>query len=96
MNPPIETLEISDWNPALPVEASAHYTAALEGGQILYCPSLAFALLDPELRFLSPSVLGDKAKSLAFDPASGILKHARSDQHEIAAMMRRYLHRRPH
>lgn len=90
MKPPIETLEISDWNPALPVEASAHCTAALEGGQILYCPSLAFALLDPELRFLSPSVLGDKAKSLAFDPASGILKHARSDQLEIAAMMRRY------
>jgi hypothetical protein len=90
MNPPIETLEICEWNPALPEETSARYTGALEDGQVLYCPNLAFPLSDAELGFLSPSILGDKAKSLAFDPVSGILKHARSDQSEIAAMMRRY------
>ena len=90
MNPPIETLAIWQWNPALPAEASARYTTALEDGQVLYFPNLAFGLPDAELRFLSSAVLGDKAKSLAFDPASGILKHAGSDQREIAAMMRRY------
>ena len=90
MNPPIETLQIREWNPVLPAEASARCTMALEDGQVLYCPNLAFALSHTELRFLSPAVLGDKAKSLAFDPASGILKHAGSDQHEIGAMMGRY------
>jgi hypothetical protein len=90
MNPPIETLDICEWNPGLPEEASTRYTAALEDGQVLYCPNLAFALSDAELRFLSPSILGDKAKSLAFDPASGLLKHAGSNQRGIAAMMRRF------
>jgi hypothetical protein len=90
MNPPIETLDISEWNPDIPAETSARYTAALEDGQVLYCPNLAFPLSDAECRFLSPSILGDKAKSLAFDPSSGILKHAGRDQSEIAAMMRRF------
>lgn len=90
MNPPIETVDIREWNPVLQAEVSARCTMALEDGQVLYCPNLDFGLANAELRFLTPAVLGDKAKSLAFDPVSGILKHARSDGGEIAAMMRRY------
>ena len=90
MNPAIEILEIGEWNPVLPAEASTRCTTALEDGQVLYCPTLAFGLSDSESRFLSPAILGDNAKSLAFDPGSGILRHARNDQNEIAAMMRRY------
>ena len=63
----------------------------MENGKVLYCPDLAFALFGAEQRFLDPAALGDKAKSLAFDPVSGILKHARTDDNnELSAMMRRY------
>jgi hypothetical protein len=90
MNPPVTYLDIAAWNRAIPGDVSAHHVAALEDGNVLYCPNLRFALEEPELRFLDPQILGDSAKSLAFDPATGVLKHARSDQQQIAAMMRRY------
>ncbi len=90
MNPPVECLDIAEWRPPLPDGVSVRYTAALEDGNVLYCPKLRFALSEPELRFLDPAVLGDNAKSLAFDPATGTLKHARGDQQKIAGMMQRY------
>lgn len=90
VNKLIETLNISEWKPAAGPASAESWTAALEGGKVLYCPALRFPLSDAELRFLSPGILGDRAKSLAFDPASGLLKHARSDHAEIAAMMGRF------
>lgn len=90
MNNPVETLDVAQWQAAPGTFAASNCIDALEDGKVLYCPQLRFALADSELRFLDPAVLGDKAKSLAFDPLSGVLKHAREDQAEIAAMMRRY------
>ncbi len=88
MNSPVQTLDVAQWQPAPGLFADC--VDALEDGKVLYCPRLPFALADSEFRFLDPAVLGDKAKSLAFDRASGVLKHARGHQAEIAAMMRRY------
>ena len=90
MTNPVETLDIVQWQPAPGQFAAQDCIDALEGGKVLYCPQLCFGLADSELQFLDPAVLGDKAKSLAFDPRSGVLKHARDNQAEIAAMMRRY------
>ena len=90
MTGPVETLDIAAWQSAPAGFSAPDCVNALEDGKVLYCPGLRFALTDSELRFLDPAVLGDKAKSLAFDPNSGVLKHARGDHAEIAAMMRRY------
>jgi len=90
MNAPVETLDISDWNAVADLAAAAARISALEDGKVLFCPKLRFALSASEARFLTPGILGDKAKSLAFDAKSGVLKHAAGDHVEIAAMMRRY------
>lgn len=90
MSNPVETLAVAQWEAAPGSAAASDCIDALEDGKVLYCPQLRFALMDSELRFLDPAVLGDKAKSLAFDPASGVLKHARDGHTEIATMMRRY------
>ena len=90
MNSPVQTLEVTEWQPAPGSFAASVCLDALETGKVLYCPQLGFGLADSELRFLDSAVLGDNAKSLAFDPVSGVLKHARADHTEIAAMMRRY------
>lgn len=88
MNKPVATLDLAQWQAAPGLFADC--VDALEDGKVLYCPQLGFALADSELHFLDPAVLGDEAKSIAFDPVSGVLKHAREDHGEIAAMMRRY------
>lgn len=90
MKTPVETVDVAQWQPAPGPFAGSNCIEALEDGKVLYCPRLRFALADSELRFLDPVVLSDKAKSLAFDPRSGVLKHARDGHSEIAAMMRRY------
>lgn len=90
MKNPVQTLDVAQWQPGPRTFADSDCVAALESGKVLYCPQLRFALTDSEFRFLDPAVLGDKAKSLAFDPISGVLKHARVDHAEIAAMLRRY------
>ena len=86
----IENVDAAEWNPAPVKTRCAAYISALEDGKVLYCAELRFALRGAELRFLDPAIIGDKAKSLAFDPVSGTLKHARSDHDEVSAMMRRY------
>lgn len=90
MSNPVQTLDVAQWQPAPGPFAGSNCIEALEDGKVLYCPQLRFALTDSELRFLDPVVLGDKAKSLAFDPRSNVLKHAREGHAEIVAMMRRY------
>src|SRR5437588_8459063 len=90
MKDSIETVDIAEWQPLVRSDSAVDFVNALEDGKIVYLPQLRFALSDSELRFLDPATLGDKAKSLAFDAASGTLKHARADHAEIATMMRRY------
>jgi hypothetical protein len=90
MSAAIETLDVADWNPTPAAERTTAFIAAVENGKVLFCPQLRFALSAAEERFLDPSVVGDQAKSLAFDPGSGALKHARSNHDELATMMRRY------
>lgn len=90
MNEQIATVNIASWNPAMPADSVARFVEALEDGRIVYVPELRFALSASELRFLNPATVGDDAKSVAFDPVSGMLTYARADHAEIAAMMRRY------
>lgn len=86
----LETVDVTRWDPTPDLATASACIDALEDGKVLYCPRLRFALNGAESRFLDPAVLGDKAKSLAFDPVSSVLKHARGNHAELAAMMRRY------
>ena len=86
----VRELDVENWNSAPSADLSEAYVAALEQGLVLYCPKLPFSLSADEVRFLDPGVIGDTAKSLAFDPSSGTLKHARDHHRELAAMMQRY------
>ena len=92
----IEIIEAVDWNLAPGAVTASEATKAAEDGKVVHLPHLAFALSDEERRFLNPDIVEPKAKSLAFNPVSGILKHARgseSDRVAIAAMMNRYVRR---
>jgi len=89
----IETMEAADWAWHPDAGISLNATEALEDGNVLYFPRLTFALSEEESRFLNPGIVEPKAKSLAFNPASGVLKHASGSEAEraaIAAMMNRY------
>lgn len=73
---PIETLSISTWNAALPAELKTQAVQAIEQGQLLFFPELAFVLTSTEQRFLSPVFVDPKVKNISYDAATDILKGA--------------------
>jgi hypothetical protein len=87
----IVTLDIDNWHPALAPDAQAAITRSLEQGRVLALPRLAFALSDPERRFLSTSWSDGRAKNISLEGAA--LKGAAgsaSDLAELAAMISRF------
>ena len=85
----IITLAVADWHAnALASEA----IAALEAGQVLYLPQLAFVLSPDEQRLLTPAVRNPKARNISLGD-DAILKGAQGDdaiQTALAAMIGRY------
>ena len=82
----LATLEIASWHPtvtALRTDALAH---ALEGGDILVLPKLAFAFEQGEERFLDAKWSDGRAKNISFD--SGKIKGARGAPEELADLGR--------
>ncbi len=63
---PIETLPVDAWNVTLPLKLTEQATTALEGGQVLFFPQLAFMLNPDELRF-SPHFVDEKVKNISYD-----------------------------
>lgn len=63
----LEMLQIYNWDEALVSELQNKATDALEGGKILYCPSLPFQLSKEELFLLSPHKTDPKAKNISYD-----------------------------
>ncbi len=93
MNQPLHTLETADWNPAPQPAIADAATDALENGQMLFMPRLAFAMSDAEKRFLSPQWSDGKAKNVSYDPAAQAVRHTSAegnDRSALAAMMDRY------
>ena len=82
----LATLEIASWHPtvtALRTDALAH---ALEGGDILVLPKLAFAFEQGEERFLDAKWSDGRAKNISFD--SGKIKGARGAPEDLADLGR--------
>jgi hypothetical protein len=87
------TIHASEWNYPLSAADAAQATGALEAGQVLHLPRLAFTLSPEERRFLSPQWSDGKAKNVSFDPAAQEIRHTAArgdDRAALAAMMERY------
>jgi hypothetical protein len=86
---PIVRVDLADWSGA---SADPRWIAAVEAGQVLHFPRLAFALDAAELGLLSPSLLAEGVRNISLDPA-GHLKGAAGGeavQHTVAALMGRF------
>ena len=86
-------IPVAGWDHPLPAAEAAAATAALETGQVLFMPRLAFALSPDEKRFLSPQWSDGKAKNVSYDPAAHEVRHTAAqgpDRTALAAMMDRY------
>ncbi len=82
-------LDLADWHAAA---SDPQWIAALERGQVLYFPRLAFTLLAEEGALLTPAVLSPKARNISLD-AQGQLKGAAGDadaQRALRAMLVRF------
>ena len=90
---PIVELDFSDWTaPARLPEKQAEWTAAVENGQVLYFPNLAFPLSPPEQALLREDMLKGGSRNVSLG-ADGALKHAAgtpAEQKLLAGMLSRY------
>src|SRR3974377_933494 len=89
----VETLEYPQWDSALAAGDTLRVTDALECGQVLLLPRLAFELTPDEKRFLSPRWSDGKAKNISYNPLLESLKGAapgEPDTGALKAMMARY------
>src|SRR5262249_11215331 len=73
-------------------EARQAALQALEQGQVLHFPSLAFPLSEAERRFLSPTILG-RSKNVSYNPGTNALAGTvcqGQDAEELKGLLRRY------
>ena len=85
----IVTLDAADWHLE---QTDPAWIAALESGKVLYFPRLAFRLKEEELRFLTPEINAEGARSVTLE-GSGRFKGAAGDevtQAAVAAMVGRF------
>jgi hypothetical protein len=83
----LESFEGAAWPPLLDPAAQARATEALEAGQILYFPSLAFRIEPKEQRFLADG-WSAAAKNISYDPAHGTLGGTKAEGEDATGLMR--------
>ncbi|QTD46435.1 Kdo hydroxylase family protein [Ottowia testudinis] len=89
MNSPIVEIDFTDWRQARP---RPEWTAAVEAGQVLYFPSLGFALRPEEQALLREDMLAAGKRNVSLG-AGGVLKGAAGslgEQKTLAAMAGRF------
>src|SRR2546425_721634 len=70
--PNVVTLPAASWGAMPSPDMQASTVAALEAGDVLFLPALAFAVEPREVNLFTPALLGS-SKNSSFDPASGRL-----------------------
>ena len=88
MNSPIVELDLADWR----VAGRPEWTAAVEAGQVLYFPRLAFEVLPGERALLREGMLSPQSRNVSLG-ADGVLKGAggsAAEQAQLAAMVARF------
>ena len=93
MNEPVKTIHATQWHTAPSEDDAAENTSALEHGQLLHLPRLAFSLSADERRFLSPRWSDGKAKNVSYSPVTRQIRHTSAeggDRDALASMIGRY------
>ena len=89
---PTTQISLADWNQDIAKDMRQTAMAALEDGQVLFFPQLAFRLTDGESRFLTPALVGD-SKNVSYSFGSRKIGHcacAEADKPAVAEMMHRF------
>lgn len=89
MDNPIRTLELADWSAAVD---QPQWAAALEAGEVLYFPRLAFSLSGDEQALLQPTLLAEGVRNISLD-AQGRLKGVAGGpevQAQVSALIARF------
>jgi len=68
----LKEFDFNCWDPIINSSLSDQVIAALEGGQVIVLPHLAFNLLPEEERFLSSNWSDKKAKNISLRPNAGL------------------------
>lgn len=68
----LKEFDFNCWDPIINSSLSDQVIAALEGGQVIVLPNLAFNLLPKEERFLSINWSDKKAKNISLRPNAGL------------------------
>ncbi|MBV9813174.1 MAG: Kdo hydroxylase family protein [Acetobacteraceae bacterium] len=85
--------DVTRWDGPFPPELQEAGVAALEDGQVLFFPNLAFALSDAERPLLEAGASDGRSKNVSYDPATGETKGtalAGDDLALLSAMVRRF------
>src|SRR5437867_1302541 len=80
----INTLDVATWRPEVPAQQTEALALALEGGNVLVLPRLAFVLEPGEARFLDPAWSNGRAKNISLD--RGTVKGARGSSQDLAQL----------
>lgn len=89
MDAPIRTIELADWSGGA---GRPEWIAALEAGEVLYFPHLAFPLSAPEQALLKPDLLAPGVRNISLD-ATGRLKGVAGGpevEAQVAALVGRF------
>src|SRR5262245_28282100 len=85
-------LQHADWFAAAAPDAAATALAALEAGDVLFCPGLRFEVAAGERSLFTPAILGS-AKNASYDPAAdrlGGTTATAGDRDSLQAFMHRF------
>ncbi|MHB1949279.1 MAG: Kdo hydroxylase family protein, partial [Gammaproteobacteria bacterium] len=91
----LNSLTTSSWQESFSQAKQTELTTAIEDGQILYFPQLAFSLSESELTILSPEYVSTKSKNISFDlmtdQTRGLSSETPTEKAElIRAMLERF------
>ncbi len=88
----IRSLANAAWSGSVEADAADAATAALERGEVLFLPNLAFALERHDDQIFSPAILSS-SKNTSFDPATGLVGGTTLTgvaREQLRALMRRF------
>lgn len=83
---PLQTYNTTNWHETFSPETQTQAINALENGQLLFFPQLAFNLINNEQRFLTPDIVDPKKKNISLDKNTGELRGALVAIEEQAAL----------
>ena len=89
----LESLPLTGWTGPFDAQTRTRARVALESGQVLFFPNLAFALSQSEKQFLDAGVSDGKAKNISLDPVSGKMQASSLGGEkacQLAAMIERF------